>query len=65
MPINTEFFKFCAHLLKKQKFTISSQYEYFSVKNGCYDIVTIKKGGEKIEKHKVGSSCLRHKSVQL
>lgn len=65
MPINTEFFKFCAHLLKKQKFTINSQYEYFSVKNGCYDIVTIKKGGEKIEKHEVGSSCLRHKSIQL
>jgi hypothetical protein len=43
MPMNTEFFKFYAHLLKKQKFTISSQYEYFSVKNGCYDIVTIKK----------------------
>ena len=43
MPINTEFFKFCAHLLKKQKFTISSQYEYFFFFYGCYDIVTIKK----------------------
>lgn len=65
MPINTEFFKFCAHLLKKQKFTINSQYEYFSVKNACYYIGTVNEGGEKIEKHEVGSSCLRHKSVQL
>lgn len=52
MPINTEFFKFCAHLLKKQKFTISSQYEYFSVKNGCYDIVTIKKEVKKLKNTK-------------